>query len=206
MRIGLDIDGVLADFNTAFAERLATLTGRTLAPAPFDPHVWDWPRQIGYTGDEVDLAWRSVDQEANFWRALPARTGAVTFLSNLCQWMAYQNWVHAHSHEVYFLTTRTHGIRVKDQTEAWLQAHGFGCRPPTVLITRGDKGEVAFPLGLTHAVDDRPENILAYTRAGGIPSERAVLFRGAYNAYHERDTGCPAVSTLAELTVKWGLQ
>ena len=53
MRIGFDVDGVLADFNKRFIERVIAITGRDLfPPRPFDIPTWNYPEHYGYTAEE----------------------------------------------------------------------------------------------------------------------------------------------------------
>lgn len=204
LRVGVDIDGVLSNFTDAFADTLAHATGRRLVTTyPYQPPVWDWPQAVGYTQDEVDDAWKKIHRSTDFWQELRAHTGAVTFLDRLWRWAAFENWTLLTSHEICFITSRD-GLRVKDQTERWLERHGFGGKHPTVLIARGDKGPLVQTLGLTHVVDDRPENIQSYM-AHGLPAENAVLYRASYNdafaASHPQ-----SVSSLEELAVRWRIR
>lgn len=203
LRLGIDLDGVLANFTDAFADVLAKTSGRMLVTEyPYDPLVWDWPQHVGFTDAEVTAAWKRVHQSPDFWQSLLPKDGAVAFLDQLWRWVAYRNWGHGESHEVYFITNRD-GLRAKDQTEQWLIRHGFGGKHPTVLIARGEKGPLVPALGLTHVVDDRPENLTSYLICG-LPADRAVLYRANYNAPFA-DRHPHTVGSLAELATRWGI-
>jgi hypothetical protein len=153
--IGCDVDGVLADFNTAYRQRLINVTGRELI-APFvdghEPSVWNYATdEYGYTKEEDSAVWKSIIADRYFWGDLCEYPRAVMFLSNLR---------YVENDGVYFITTRP-GLRVKRQTEEWL--HNRCVSNPTVLIAKNAdaKGMLAAGLGLTHFIDDRPENCLA---------------------------------------------
>lgn len=204
MRIGVDLDGVLSDWNAAFLCRLATVTGRYPEGLPagrFVPEVWDWPtRQTGYTPDEVRQTWASVHADPYFWQTLDPLPGAVAFLDRLWRWTSLQNWSGGASHEVYFLTKRD-GLRVKDQTEHWLAAHGYGGRVPTVCIVRGSKGDVAAACGLDAVVDDHVGNLEIIRAAKGDVD--TVLYDAPYNRHA---TLAPRVATLDALAARWGIR
>jgi hypothetical protein len=151
MRIGCDIDGVLADFNTAFIARVILVTGKDLFPVrPFDIPTWNYPEHYGYTGAEVSAVWESIKADDNFWASLPAYddTRATLFHLSNQQYMG---------DDIYFVTARP-GVFAKQQTERWLRANGF--TNPTVLIS-SLKGHCAEALALDRYLDDRWENALS---------------------------------------------
>src|SRR5204863_9315618 len=117
------------------------------------------------------------------WQDLPPLPGAVRFLDELWRWASHENWQGAGTVELYFLTKRE-GRRCKDQTEMWLQSHGYVGRPPTVCIVRGSKGPLAQSLGLDSVVDDRPENLIDVKRHR--PACQTILVKAPYNTWaHE---------------------
>ena len=193
MKLGLDLDGVLANFNEGFRRRLISANGRdmNIQPNPTGPY-WDWPQYYGYTNDEVKATWDSIRTDPDFWQYLEAMPGASAFLNWLWRIVADTNWnngrfTEEHNVEVYFLTSRNHGPMVKRQTELWLLRNGWE-GPATVLITRGSKGPIAKSLGLTHVLDDRPENLLSvmeHTMGDCWP----LLFHQEHNAEFDAEGG-----------------
>jgi 5'(3')-deoxyribonucleotidase len=151
MRIGVDIDGVLADFNSAFIHRVTEVTNKDLFPVrPFDIPTWNYPQHYGYTEAEVSAVWEDIKADPNFWYDLveyPQTQEALGVLKSMESFSAA---------EVYFITARP-GTEVKYQTEGWLLETGFAC--PTVLISSA-KGLCARALNLTHYIDDRWENVV----------------------------------------------
>lgn len=150
-RIGVDVDGVLADFNAAFIQLVIDVTGQDLFPVrPFDIPTWNYPQHYGYSEAEVSKVWSVIKADPSFWfelRDYRTTQAALATLKNLEQ--------HS-SAEIYFITARP-GVRVKEQSEGWLLEMGFEF--PTVLISSA-KGLCARALDLTHYIDDRWENVV----------------------------------------------
>jgi 5'(3')-deoxyribonucleotidase len=150
MRIGIDVDGVLADFNTSFIERVIQVTGKDLFPArPFDILVWDYPQSYGYTSKEVSAVWENIKADPTFWYSLAPYGDTLDALATIRDLANY--------HDIYFITARP-GIVAKQQTERWLRSMGgdpsWG---PTVLIS-SDKLGCVKALGIELYIDDKTEN------------------------------------------------
>src|SRR5687767_11277475 len=114
LRLGMDVDGVLADFRTAFR----TLAARELGRAGADV-------EAELTKGDIDRLWKAVAREANWWAALPAyETEQVARLYGLSR---KGRW------EVFFMTSRppSGGDTVQLQTQVWLEQHA--CYMPSVL-------------------------------------------------------------------------
>jgi hypothetical protein len=155
--IGVDIDGVLANFNKGYRQKLIEVTGRDLIPEEVcrgsrpgeEPPCWNYAPHFGYTREEDRATWEAIAGDRGFWQGLDVLPGASALLISLKQTELDQDA------EIYFITSRP-GNTAKEQTEWWLMQHGF--RGATVMIARGEKGFFAHGLGLTHFLDDKPEN------------------------------------------------
>ena len=152
MRLGFDVDGVLANFNHSFIERVIEVSGEDkFPPRPFDIPTWHYPQVYGYSEELMDFAtgpvWRSVKESETFWARLLPYPWANDTLEHLHR-LRFQG------HDIYFATDRA-GVRAKEQTEFWLHMMGFD--NPTVLIS-GKKALIAKALNLDIYVDDRFEN------------------------------------------------
>lgn len=177
MRIGIDIDGVLADFNSAFIPLIIDVTGKDLfPPRPFDIPTWHYPQHFGYTDAEMDFkkgpVWSAIRNNPEFWYTLPAYDGAQEFLRKLD--IGY--------HDIYFITSRT-GVNVKMQTEAWLEYNNFGLHTPnfgfpTVLIS-DYKGAAAKALNLDLYIDDRTSNALDVNHES--PTTKVIIMNRPWN-------------------------
>lgn len=155
MKIGIDLDGCLADFNTGFRQRCIDVTGVNHFDdlpngQPYFPLVWDWPAAVGYTSEQVTSIWASVRADRSFWYTLSPYPDTVTLLARLRDRIALGD-------EVYFVTDRK-GIDAKLQTEAWLNSYGLP--KPTVLLSP-HKGLVARALQFNRYLDDKWENALS---------------------------------------------
>ena len=139
MRIGCDVDGVLADFNTGFAALLHYLTGRSTINT-FS--TWTWPEDAGFTAEEISKAWDEVNRSSQWWLSRYPLPGTEEFLRRLAE------------HDAYFITDRT-GSTAKQQTEKWLIRLGVSC--PTVLIS-GAKAILTIGLRLDLFVEDKFQN------------------------------------------------
>lgn len=153
MRIGVDVDGVLADFNSGFVS-LAEKTYGITRPSGFMetwPSTWDYMEpDLGLTGGQISELWELIKASPSWWETLDP-------LPNAVQDLVYLDMMTlSRLHDVYFITTRV-GLHVKSQTERWLSLMGFW--QPTVLISKGDKGPIARGLDLNVLIDDKPENL-----------------------------------------------
>lgn len=159
-KLAIDLDGCLANFNEAYA-RMFKQRGFDM-PA-FDGAV-EYPRTWNYPEDNYNVpkavvseVWREIRNSRTFWRDL-APEPTTPWDSDVWSLL---NWLQVTGHEVYFFTTRP-GINAHMQSRSWLE--GMGIIHPQVLIVPGSKGTLAKELGITMAVDDKPENIEDFGR------------------------------------------
>lgn len=155
MRIGLDIDGVLADFISAYQATFVRLTGRDdFLPEDIDnPPTWHWPTLRGYTDVETAAVWASIKVDPTFW----VRLQPTHFWSALVLVLP----ILEEKHDVYYMTDRS-GVAAKRQTETWLTQwlpYTIIGKEPTVLLT-SRKGLAAAALMLDCYIDDKLENIV----------------------------------------------
>lgn len=169
MRIGIDIDGVLANFWEAY-ERLFIEVGGDLFgdrkwPAQ-EPQVWDWPYEFGYTKTQTKLVWKKIEENPYFWMEL----------NPLAEFEPFREWITDNDKdEIYFITDRP-GQYTKLQTECW-----FGAReiPYATVLVSSQKGLCAQALNLELYIDDKTENIMAVQIDS--PTTKAYLLNRPYN-------------------------
>jgi hypothetical protein len=185
--IGVDIDGVLARFEGGFIPLLRRVTGKRLIPNDYDPQVWQWPTQVGYSKDEEAAAWATLKVDPFFWYSLPVLPDAPSFLGALKD----------SEHDVYFITNRM-GVNVKRQTELWLEPY---YSRPTVLITP-HKGLAARTLSLDSYIDDKRENCL---EVATIPGVRVYMPRRQYNTLADPHPQITPVHSILEMLEHEGI-
>lgn len=151
MKLGIDVDGILADFNTAYVARIKAITGRNLFADPPVFNCWHYAEALGYTPRELRLVWDDIKADDAFWRSLKPYDDISESMSGL-------RWRHACGDDIYFITARP-GATTKRQTEQWLLARQNYLVPfgPTVLMS-GDKGACCAALKLDYYLDDKFEN------------------------------------------------
>jgi hypothetical protein len=207
IRLGVDLDGTVADMQSALAREARLLfadvdpealphstpsDSETTAieggdPAPAAEAAWGTHM---LTSRQQHALWNAVRSRENFWETLDEiEPGAVARLARM---------VRARKWEVLFLTSRpqTVGDSAQLQSHRWLAAHGFAS--PSVFVVHGSRGKIASALGLDTIVDDRPENCLDVAIDS---SARAILiWRGDADSVpaSARQLGIGAVSSMAE--------
>ena len=190
LRLGFDVDGVLADFRTAFRVAAARLgygaAAEDPAGAPLAP-------------DDVRRVWEYIAKAPNWWMEIePYEPDQVARLYGLTR---SAGW------EVFFLTKRppSAGDSVQFQTQWWIERFGFYL--PSVLTVPGSRGEVSSALRLDLIVDDQLINCVEVVSAS---TTKAMLMQRTTNPAerdHAINRGIGVVATLTEaITVMERLQ
>lgn len=164
MRLIFDVDGVFADFSTAYADLLIKVDGKDRLPAGWrtnpDLHTptWFWERFYGYSKQVEEEVWNThIIPSKDFWYELEPYPGAGEALGHI-------NKLAKSGHEVIFLTNRM-GKDAKKQTEDWLMnvydGNGKlkGIDNPTVLLS-GDKTPILRALKANFYIDDKAETVV----------------------------------------------
>lgn len=155
-RIGVDIDGCLADFNTAYIKLMMKHTEIVFPPCSDTyPDCWSYDKAAGMTSAQLNLVWADITKSKTFWLDLAPLPGASDFL----------RWISNTHHDIYFVTSRP-GDTSKWQTERWLKRWGF-FGAPTVLIS-SEKGLVCDALRLNYYADDKVENCADAVNASAL--------------------------------------
>lgn len=174
MRIGFDIDGVLANFVAAYTPLVIDTTGVDLfQPVDWvDPPVYNWNAHRGYSLEEIKASYAVIATSEDFWANLKPLEGARTLAP------MFDNL--NHKHEIYFITSRK-GINPRKQTEGWLAYHlsGTGDIPCALIVKNGMRGEVVKALQLDAYLDDYYENVTDCLRVA--PTTRTYVLSRSYN-------------------------
>jgi hypothetical protein len=215
LRVGFDLDGVLADLNGALVRQARLIfPGADLKATP---QVVDAsppsdatdapdrepgevpPSSLALTSGQERQLWAEIKRTPNFWESLDETEPGI--VKRLAETARSERW------EVIFLTSRpkSDGDIVQIQSQRWLRAKGF--EMPSVFVVSTSRGKIAAALELDVVVDDRPENCLDIA----IDSKaRAILiWRGDQNAVPSSARrlgigGVPSVSACLDLLVEAG--
>lgn len=150
LTIGVDVDGVLADFT----EAARSLCKEKFNGRPDDKLVqtgWGFD-SLGLTKAEEDAMWEHIDNATNWWYSEINPLADAQLLRFLCD-----------EHRVIFITNRkdakpeSGSMGVEKQTAFWLTNY-FNIHAPTVLLSKA-KGPLAAALKLDAFIDDRDKNL-----------------------------------------------
>jgi hypothetical protein len=171
LRIGCDLDGVLADMDAGLLREAEALFGDAMTErlhdradaAPPDAEPGDAAAaspaenvsptiRLQMTSRQQRRLWRHVETVENFWEGLAEIEPGV--IKRLASVAAERRW------EIIFLTKRPEsaGATAQVQTQRWLESKGFTL--PSVFVVQGSRGRIASALHLDVIIDDRPENCL----------------------------------------------
>lgn len=165
LRIGCDLDGVLADMEGALAREAEQLFGARPARGSGRRHPPEadaapvegadnapLQHELQLSDRERRALWRHVRSIEGFWETLEETEAGV--VSKLARLVEERRW------EIMFLTRRpnTSGDTAQVQSQRWLQAKGFAL--PSVYVVTASRGLIAAGLTLDIVIDDTPENCL----------------------------------------------
>lgn len=166
-RIGIDLDGTLADLSTTYREFEGQLFGtdsgasdedilesereETTETEPATAAVTkERLKQVRADANRQSAVWKAIRETPDFWTMLkPLEPGVI---GELYETAIANRW------EVFFVTQRppSAGATVQLQTQRWLIAQGFDT--PSVLTLSGSRGKAAHALELDFLIDDLPKN------------------------------------------------
>jgi len=186
LRLGFDIDGVLANFQAAFRATAVRIGTRNV-----DQADQAGAAQSGspMSADDVRRVWEHIAKTPNWWMEIdayePEQIARLYSLTRAAGW------------EVFFLTKRppSAGDSVQFQTQWWIERFGFYL--PSVLTVPGSRGDVANALRLDLLVDDQLINCVEVVSASPT---KAILMQRVHDAGardHATNRGIGVVSTLA---------
>ena len=181
LRLGIDVDGVVADFRSAFRN----LAERELGIAADDV-------EAELSKADVERLWRRVAAAVNWWVDVPAyepeQIARLYALARRGRW------------EVFFMTSRpaSAGDAVQLQTQAWLERQGFYL-PAVLTAPAGARGELCRSLRLDIALDDRMVNCMEIISASNSKALMVMREAGEPSARESAESrGIGVVTTFAD--------
>ena len=188
MKLGFDLDGVLANYDSGFREVLEQVVRKPLSPKP--PEVWEWPAALGVTEEQEQEALERVHRSPTFWADLERTPGFDDMALKRLQRIAETD-------DLYFITDRP--MRgAKRQSEEWLKKFGL---PPSVLITP-HKGLAAKVLNLDAYIDDRPDKCVDVTWESKTTA--VYLQRRLWNRHYQPAANIYAVDSVMQMLDREG--
>lgn len=168
LRIGIDIDGVIADFTNPHKKKLEQISGHKPDwDEKTDPNCWSWEEVYGYSKEHTRQFWDHTAsvQGWEFWRELPTLCTMEEreIISGLCT-----------DNDVFFISSRP--IVHRKTTDRWLHRQFGESTEFTTILTRF-KGHIAAGLELHAMIDDKPENLVDVLRYRGRACKPFLLNR-----------------------------
>ena len=181
MIVGVDVDGILADFNEGYVKLLGSIAPDVKFPPLGDtyPDTWNYHLAAGVSKEQNKQSWDYIKNSETFWFDLNPYHNTVSFLV----------WLKGFSrrHDVYFITNRMGG-NAKFQTERWLHKAGFG--EPTVLLS-ATKALACNAVEIDYYVDDKNENVRDV--AQNAPKTKCYMLQRPWN---EQINNVPRIESL----------
>jgi len=184
LRVGIDVDGVIADFRTAFHAAAVRCLRRNVSDS-------EDPQSAGpLSSDDIRKVWDYIARTQNWWMDVPPyepdQIARLYSLTRAAGW------------EVFFMTKRppSAGDSVQFQTQWWIERFGFYL--PAVMTVPGSRGDLANGLRLDMMIDDQALNCIEVISAA--TTKALLMLRAADDSAraHATNRGIGVVSTLAE--------
>jgi len=184
LRIGIDMDGVVADFRSAFHDAALRCLKRDV------PDQEDFESAGPLSPDDVRRVWDYIARTPNWWMEVqPYEPEQIARLYSATRAMGW---------EVFFMTKRppSAGDSVQFQTQWWIERFGFYL--PAVLTVPGSRGEVANGLRLDIVIDDQIMNCIEVISAA--PTKALLMLRSAdaVAREHASNRGIGVVASMSE--------
>lgn len=176
-RIGFDVDGVLADFGSAFLDELKAEYGANFVPDGYQPHTWEWKDLI--SADQFGHIWRKINKTKDWWLGLKPLPGLKQLFHTMTQGKLAGT-------EILFISSRgeSAGHSAMYQTEQWLERYLQMIPRVMVVSHAAEKRDLVRALGIGYFLDDYAPTILNIkdvTKAYLLEQPWNSLDRSSYN-------------------------
>jgi hypothetical protein len=197
MRIGLDVDGVFADFVWGFTYEATKQHVGTYPYSTRKQKNWNFP----FVQPIKSATWTYIKSIPNWWMTLESLVTLeeIRVVNEIIQ-----------KHDVYFITSRPRGkgLTAELQTRYWLESIGVNTNPASVISTKtGTKPALCDALDLHLMVEDSPEVLRALQECWDADYQaRPIARRWAYNEEIIRALDLDYIENLISLLVilkKW---
>lgn len=151
-RLGIDVDGVVANFVEGFYK-----LGHELFDIQKSGPQATWDFEDVFTREQYNLLWEHLKAQKDWWQSLRPLPGT-SKLRGLPSRV-----------EPIFITSRvpTRGHSTHDQTCAWLRQHFYISYPSVIVVDRpAEKVALCKNLGIDNFIDDKRSTIEDMHKAG----------------------------------------
>lgn len=189
LRLSLDLDGVLANFDKNFIDVAETIWPGKI-PSNYVPADWDWTDVV--SASDWNTVWEKVKTIPDFWLRSPAYEQNIAELQDFLKDFPETR--------LFFITARirTGEVSARSQTEQWLGKFGLWPRGKlsTVLTSRPEgKIELMREANIAFSLDDKKETVAACQM---LINHEAYLFSQPWN----QDSDLPRVYSIKEYLEK----
>jgi uncharacterized HAD superfamily protein len=156
MRFGIDIDGVVADFVSAFVREINNIWPGRL-PINYQPPSWSGWGDL--TSREFERTWEVVALKPNWWLSI------LPYPDNL-RAIALHRIRHPED-EIFYITARHEvaGMPTMHQTQTWLKQCGIGGLGTAVIVdVNKDKSAIFNAISCDANIDDKLEAVIEHDR------------------------------------------
>ena len=180
MRIGIDIDGVLRDFNKSFMGVMKKYYPETMLQDELTN--WQLEKQFTLSKAELQEIYWNKHHDAVFLDADPMPNA-------LEQMREVFNWADEYGHNLICISSQRPSGR--HNSLRWLGKHGLGFEEVHFI-----KGRYKWQKDIDYLVDDSPQNWHAWRKGRGDDHE-FILVDAPYNKH------IPAKNRIFKLTETW---
>lgn len=184
MKIWIDIDGVLANFEKNINGVVNSIWPGRLT-AGYVPKDWHYADVLAK--NEWDDVWSAVKKIPDFWFNSPTIEENVSTL---------RTWIETAAHEIFYITSRmpTGGVDSKAQTQLWLHKHGlYDGRQVVIAVDHAsDKKEIIERYEIDLGIDDFTPTVQSLS---SLSEHKCYILSQPWNA---DATGLDRVSSMKE--------
>lgn len=183
-----DMDGVLVDFNTAYAKKLHAIWPEFDIKVAKEPTTWKWDKAAGISKEVIDDAWEMIKEDKEFWPSLKPLVEKKTIedIFNFSLVMP-----------TYVITSRPDGYTysIVDATVKSLENIGL---PSLGVICADQKELLVEPIGIRFFIDDKMDNVTTVRDAIKRDGAVVALLTAAYNEKEVLPEGVIRVASVDE--------
>lgn len=146
IKIGIDIDGVIANFMHHFSILSRNMYGEHLPILESEDEILNWDIHKFYplTEEQIINVFDEINNMDTFWMQLN--------LIDVKNWIRFKDEFNNKEFEVYFITSRINGKNLHYQTVEWLTYNGW--KNPQVIFAN-KKHDAINLLNIDYFIDDK---------------------------------------------------